>query len=159
MFDQVWSTTLLPVEDHASLVEAILLNSLVVAVVVLLHYEALIRLSGLLVKIQLRHRFRLIVAVFGLLLAHSLQVWVFAIAFYWMHHASDWGLLVGNFTGSLLDCVYFSFSTFTTVGYGDVEPLGALRFLTGIEGLTGLVLISWSASFLFVEMQRYWPKR
>lgn len=25
--------------------------------------------------------------------------------------------------------------------------------------LSGLVLITWSASFLFVEMQRYWPTR
>jgi hypothetical protein len=34
-----------------------------------------------------------------------------------------------------------------------------LRHLTGIEALTGLVLITWSASFLFLEMQRYWPTR
>ena len=49
--------------------------------------------------------------------------------------------------------------TSTTLGYGDIEPFGILRFLTGIEALAGLVLITWSASFLFVEMQRYWPTR
>lgn len=68
-------------------------------------------------------------------------------------------MLIGNFNGTLLDCVYFSFSTFTTAGYGDIEPTGNLRFLTGVEGLTGLVLVGWSASFLFIEMQRYWPRR
>lgn len=73
--------------------------------------------------------------------------------------AGGWGLLIGNFNGTLLDCVYFSFSTFTTVGYGDIEPIGNLRFLTGIEGLAELVLVGWSASFLFMEMQRYWPRR
>ena len=57
---------------------------------------------------------------------------------------------------SLLDCVYFSFTTFTTLGFGDIEPIGDLRYLTGLEALTGLVLITWTASFLYLEMQRYW---
>ena len=55
-----------------------------------------------------------------------------------------------------MDCVYFSFTTFTTLGFGDIHPLGPIRFLTGIEALTGLVLITWTASFLFLEMQRHW---
>ena len=28
--------------------------------------------------------------------------------------------------------------------------------LTGIEALVGLILITWSASFLFMEMGKYW---
>jgi hypothetical protein len=136
-----------------------LINGLIVSLVVLLHYEVLIRLSGLLAKMRQSRRFRLIAAVFGILAAHTLQVWIFASFFYFMHHAEGWGQLVGNFSGSILDCVYFSFTTFTTVGYGDIEALGVLRFLTGIEALTGFVMITWSASFLFVEMQRYWPTR
>ncbi|WP_410803548.1 potassium channel family protein [Marinobacter sp. KMM 10035] len=121
-----------------------------------MHREALVLLSRLLKNMHSHHHFRLVAAVLGVLIAHTAQVWVFAAAFYFMHHADAWGSLAGNFNGSFLDCVYFSFSTFTTVGYGDIEPLGALRFLTGIEGLTGLVLITWSASFLFMKMQRYW---
>jgi len=73
-----------------------------------------------------------------------------------MHRAEAWGHLEGNFTGSLMDCVYFSFTTFTTLGFGDITPLGDLRYLVGIESLTGLVLITWTASFLFFEMQRFW---
>jgi len=45
---------------------------------------------------------------------------------------------------------------FTTLGFGDVIPYGAIRFMTGMEALTGLVLITWSASFAFIEMQRHW---
>ncbi|SNC60349.1 Ion channel [Marinobacter sp. es.048] len=147
------------VENHVNLFNATLINGLIVAIVVLIHHEVLINLSGLLSKMRQSHRFRLVSAVFGVLAAHTLQVWIFAGAFYLMHHAEGWGELGGNFSGSMLDCVYFSFTTFTTVGYGDVEPFGVLRFLTGIEALSGLVLITWSASFLFVEMQRYWPTR
>jgi hypothetical protein len=58
--------------------------------------------------------------------------------------------------GLLLDYVYLSFITYTTVGYGDVVANGYLRYLTGIEALLGLLLITWSASFLFLEMQKYW---
>ena len=42
------------------------------------------------------------------------------------------------------------------MGFGDIEPFGYIRFLAGIEALTGLLLITWSASFLFLEMQRFW---
>jgi hypothetical protein len=42
------------------------------------------------------------------------------------------------------------------VGYGDFVAQGYVRYLTGVEALTGLILITWSASFLFIEMQKYW---
>lgn len=145
--------------DSLELLNATIINGAIVILVVVIHNQALVRLSGLLANMRQSHHFRLIVAVCGVLVAHSLQVWIFAGAYYLMHHAEGWGQLIGNFGGSLLDCAYFSFTTFTTLGYGDIEALGVLRFLTGIEALTGLVLITWSASFLFVEMQRYWPNR
>ena len=58
--------------------------------------------------------------------------------------------------GILLDCAYLSFVTFTTLGYGEIVAQGYLRYLTGVEALTGFILITWSASFLFIEMQKYW---
>jgi hypothetical protein len=30
--------------------------------------------------------------------------------------------------------------------------------MTGTEALTGFVLIAWSASFTFVEMERFWKQ-
>lgn len=145
--------------EQLHLLNATLINALIVVVVVVIHNEALLRLSGLLARMRQSHHFRLVTGVLGILATHTFQVWIFASAFYFMHHAEGWGELAGNFSGSLLDCAYFSFTTFTTLGYGDIEAMGVLRFLTGIEALTGLVLITWSASFLFVEMQRYWPTR
>ncbi len=136
-----------------------LFNSLVVVLAVIIHYEFLFRLTLLVPKLQIKHRFRIVLGVGGALLAHAVEVWIFAFAYYFMHRIDGWGGLQGNFDGSLLDCVYFSFTTFTTLGFGDIQPLGHLRYLTGIESLTGLVLITWTASFLFVEMQRYWNSR
>lgn len=40
------------------------------------------------------------------------------------------------------DCLYFSMVTYTTIGYGDIHPIGYLRFLAGFEGLVGITLTS-----------------
>jgi hypothetical protein len=31
--------------------------------------------------------------------------------------------------------------------------------LAGVEALTGLLMISWTASFTYLEMNRYWTNR
>jgi hypothetical protein len=136
-----------------------IINSLVVAIAVLVHYEFLFRLSSVIPKMQIKHRYKIVFGVFGALIAHVFEIWLFALAYYYMHGAEGWGSLTGNFDGSLMDCAYFSFTVFSTVGFGDIEPIGDLRYLTGIQSLTGLVLITWSASFLYFEMQRYWVPR
>jgi hypothetical protein len=68
----------------------------------------------------------------------------------------DAGSITGLTTTSLPDFVYFSATTYTTVGFGDAVPAGAIRFLAGMEALTGFVMITWSASYTFLEMQRDW---
>ncbi len=141
------------------MIKVFILNTLVVFLAVMLHYEFLFRITLLVPKMKIKHRFRIVIGIFGALVAHAIEIWIFALAYYFMHHAEGWGHLEGNYNGSLMDTGYFSFTTFTTLGFGDIEPNGHLRFLTGIESLTGLVLITWTASFLYYEMQRYWDLR
>lgn len=135
------------------------INSLIVLAAVTVHYEFLSRLAAKMPTFTLMPRLRILVGVIGALIAHSIEVWIFAIAYYLMVTSVGWGGLEGNFDGSFWDCVYFSFSTFTTLGFGDIAPIGDLRYLTGLESLTGLVLVTWTASFLFIEMQRYWNSK
>jgi hypothetical protein len=135
----------------------IALNSLVVAIVVVIHYEFLFQMSSLIPRLQIRHRFRVLACVFGALIAHAVEIWVFALGYFFMGRIPGWGSLTGGGSG-LMDCGYFSFVTFTTIGYGDIVPIGSLRYLAGIEALTGLVLITWTASFLYIEMQRFWNR-
>jgi hypothetical protein len=138
------------------MIEVFLLNALLVAIAVVIHYEFLYHVSVLIPKMTIKHRFRIVFGVFAALTAHAVEIWIFAFAYYFLHHADGWGTLAGNFNGSLMDCAYFSFTTFTTLGLGDIEPIGELRYLTGLESLTGLVLITWTASFLYYEMWRFW---
>ncbi|MFA1027825.1 potassium channel family protein [Pseudomonas syringae] len=133
-----------------------LINVLIITTVVIVHYECLLRLSRLMPRLNLWHRFRMVFGVLGALVAHAIEVWIFALGYYLMNRSDSLGRLTGNFDGSFMDSVYFLFTTFTTIGFGDITPSGPLKYLTGLEALTGLVLITWTASFLFIEMQKYW---
>lgn len=141
------------------LLASFVINATLVTLVVLIHYETLYLLAKRLPEVHIIHRYRVLLAVMVIMLAHVVEIWLFALGYFFMIHFGDFGTLSGNIDLSLLDCSYFSFTTYTTLGYGDIEPSGYLRFLTGLESLTGLVMITWSASFVFLEMQKYWPKR
>lgn len=136
----------------------ILFNLGVIALVVVLHYEALRYLSNLLMKLNLPGRLPVLLSVPGVLVAHAAEVWIFAFAYYIQLTMFDNGTLVGA-DGTLLDCAYFSFSTYTSLGIGDIYPVGHIRFHAGLEALVGLVMIGWTASFLYVEMERYWNNK
>ncbi|RAU42291.1 MULTISPECIES: potassium channel family protein [unclassified Pseudomonas] len=137
---------------------ATFINFLIITSAVFVHYECLLRLNLLMPALNIWHRFRVVFGVLGALVAHAIEVWIFALGYYLMNASDSMGKLTGNHDGSFLDSVYFSFTTFTTIGFGDITPIGPLKFLTGLEALTGLVLITWTASFLFIEMQKYWKK-
>lgn len=133
-----------------------LVNVVIIATTVAIHYEFLHRMTLLMPRLKMLHRFRIVLGVFVALTAHAVEVWIFGISYFFMNRAEDWGYLEGNFDGSLMDCVYFSFTAYSTLGTGDIVPFGDLRFLSALESLTGLVLITWTASFLYLEMTRYW---
>jgi len=124
----------------------------------LLHYLCLLALSRTLPHLRIPDPLKILAGVVGALAAHVLEVMLFATAYYRMAGTGTWGDLQGAFNGSLADSVYFSFATYTTLGYGDINPVGAIRYLTGLEALTGFVLITWTASYLFLEMRRYWER-
>ena len=133
-----------------------ILNSILVAIAVLIHFEALNKLSSVIPLLPIKHRFRVLFGIFGALFAHIAEIWVFAFGYYFMGHAKLFGALQGDFDNSLMDCTYFSFVSYTSLGFGDIVAKGDIRFLAGLEALTGLVLISWTASFMFIEMQKQW---
>lgn len=84
------------------------------------------------------------------------EIWLFGIGYHLLASNKALGCLTGLPTTGLPDFVYFSAITYATVGFGDAVPVGAIRFLAGVEALTGFVMITWSASYSFLEMQRDW---
>jgi hypothetical protein len=139
-----------------------LVNSAVVAATmvavcaaVLMHYEGLLLASRQLARTAVRARVKVLYGIGGVLVLHVLEIWIFGLALWLLLLSPSCGTL-GPGALHLFDFVYFSAITFTTVGFGDLVPSGPIRFLSGMEALTGFVLIAWSASFTYLEMERFW---
>ena len=65
----------------------------------------------------------------------------------------------GSFGGNVSDFLYFSAVNYTSLGYGDIHPLGSIRAIAVTEALTGLMMIAWSASFTYLKMEQIWQTR
>ncbi len=129
-----------------------------VSVCVLIHYEALTWLSQALPKLHMRRRPRVLLLIFAILAVHSIEILLFALGYFVLLHDPAYGTLAGLEALTLVNCGYFSAVVFTTLGLGDIVPHGAIRLLAGPEALAGFVLITWSASFTFLEMQSFWKR-
>ena len=130
---------------------------LAVGVVVLVHYEGLNLLSRWLARRHMSQRRRKVLyGIFGVLGLHVVEVWIFGATAWGLLHLPNTGSVAGAHALGLLDAVYLSATTYTTLGFGDLTPIGPIRFLAGTVALTGFVLIAWSASFTYLEMSRDW---
>ena len=149
---------LVPVEllgEHALVA---LVSALATALAVVIHYEGV---RWLAMRYSRRNvtrsgdRRAMLKIIFALLALHVAEIWCYGIALWALVDVPGVGSVHGDGgVDTLFDAVYLSTTTFTTVGFGDLTPTGAIRLLSGCEALTGLLLITWSASFTYLEMSR-----
>ena len=90
------------------------------------------------------------------MLLHIIEIWVFGISYFFLHRMEGFGAFLGFEQMGLFDCIYYSASVFTTLGFGDIVPVGPIRFVTGVEAVSGLTMITWSASYTLMEMLKTW---
>jgi hypothetical protein len=135
----------------------VLATMLLVILAVLSHYEGLRYFTVWMKQTRLKQRLRIVVMIYGLLFLHTLEIWLFGIGYWLLSMDPGYGQLVGETAReSLLDYVYFSTTVYSTLGFGDLVPTGPMRLLVGVESVAGLLLITWSASFTYLEMIQYW---
>lgn len=74
------------------------------------------------------------------------------IAAFALHYHSS-GLLVGRreFIPDFWDALYFSVTTFTTLGYGDFQPPPEHRLTTSMEALLGMLFMATLVSFIWLR--------
>lgn len=130
---------------------------------VVVHYEGLRALSRWITADVLTPRLRIVALIFGQLSLHISEIVIFALGYFVLSRNPTFGSfsqsrLHNSLEMNFTDQLYYSSVVYTTLGFGDVVPGGPLRLLTGVEAVAGLVLITWSASFTFLEMQRYWGR-
>jgi voltage-gated potassium channel len=78
----------------------------------------------------------------GLFALHAVEIWLYA------------GLYMHLTTWRLEEALYFSTTTYTTVGYGDVTLPRAWRVLGSIEAANGVILLGWSTAFFVSVVNR-----
>lgn len=81
---------------------------------------------------------------------HTIEIVLWALTYLAMVPAAE--------LASIEEAVYFSFVTFTTLGYGDITLSEGWRLLSGFEALNGILLVGWSTATLFVVVQRIWQE-
>ena len=121
-----------------------------------LHYEVLRWLNTLLPALEVADRAKLVVVILAAFVAHPLEIALYGVALYGLVDGFGAGGLTGAAGFSLSNCLYFSAETYTSLGFGDLSPVGPVRLLAGVEALNGLLLIGWSASFTYLCMERFW---
>lgn len=135
------------------------LTATLVVLCVVVHFEALERLNFAMPRLAMPLRLRILFLIVAILAVHVVEIAIFAVGLLLAVNLGDLGYIAGVTHPRLGDMLYLSATTYTTVGYGDLAPVGPIRLLLGLEALTGFVLLTWSASFTFLEMQRYWRPR
>ncbi|MCB9983003.1 MAG: two pore domain potassium channel family protein [Rhodospirillales bacterium] len=130
----------------------LIIGAILISVTVVIHAIALDRLMYTLEKLSnkmflwfrmLWKAAMLTVAVLGVFCAHIVQIWLWAL-FY---------LVVGCLP-DFETALYFSTSTFTTVGFGDVVLDEDWRLISSFQSANGFILFGWSTAFIFEVMSK-----
>jgi len=85
----------------------------------------------------LRQGAAIVFVVLGLVAIHTSEIWLYAFVYLGVGAIPDFET-----------ALYFSTTSFTTIGYGDVVLDPRWRLVGAIEGANGLLLFGWSTAFL-----------
>ena len=117
------------------------------------HFVALMGLHRFNIHHRRDDRSRFGLTIVAILLIHMAEIFAYALAHLGVHRMG-----LGDFGGEAMngfqDYMYFSIVSYTTLGIGDIFPKGGIRLLAGVEALNGLLLVAWSASFTYFDMER-----
>jgi hypothetical protein len=135
---------------------ALFICAVLVLATTLLHYEYLRALSALLPRLATSGRLRVLVGILSVFVAHVTEIMLYGTTYFYLRDKFGLGNFGGHFADTLSTFFYFSAETYTSLGFGDIFPVGPLRIVCGTEALNGLLLIGWSASFTYVFMEHFW---
>ena len=92
---------------------------------------------------------------------HIMNIWLFGTLYYALEYfglgrLTGNGIDIGDYEMDFFGSLYFSAVVYSTLGLGDLTPQGAMRMITGVESLTGFILIGWTVTFTYLAMQQLW---
>jgi hypothetical protein len=134
----------------------ILVTTLAILASVLLHLGASQVLIPLWARNRSLRRWGIAVLIVAFIVIHLVEITFFSLAIDTLLQDGSFGHLEGVNVGETRSVFYYSAITYTTVGYGDITPIGDMRLFAAIEALTGMVLVAWTASVIFTVMYNVW---
>jgi len=87
----------------------------------------------------------LIPTVSVLMVAHTIEVFVWALAY---------SLVDAAPAEAFGDLVYFAFVNYTTLGYGDILPAVRWRLIGPMTAMNGVLLFAWSTAVIFEVLRK-----
>lgn len=141
------------------LFQSMLIAIAMVMITVLIHYEILGWASKKVLEVCHWHgRVKILFIISACFMAHILEVGAYAFSFYLMHGVFNMGGFAGEAVQGIgiLEYIYFSMVSYTSLGIGDIYSTGVLRLVSSVEALIGLLMIAWSASLTYISMERFW---
>ncbi len=121
-----------------------------------MHYEVLRCLNARLPALNVPKRAKLLVVMLVAFVSHAAEITLYGVALYALVTWLGAGTLTGSTDITIWSYLYFSAETYTSLGFGDITPIGPIRLMAGVEALNGLLLVGWSASFTYISMERFW---
>lgn len=126
---------------------------------VAMFYEILAHVWVSLPKLEGRPRAQILVTILAAFVGHTVAVWVFGLVYYALATHLGFGALKGEIDHELIDYVYFSSVSYSSLGFGDVYASGGLQLLVGVEAILGLILIGWTVTFTYLVTEKYLAHR
>ena len=82
----------------------------------------------------------LLLTSLGIICIHSIEIWLWAFLYLYLDISA---------VKDLETAVYFSTTSFSTVGYGDIVLSPDDRLLGAMQATSGMLLFGWSTAFIF----------
>jgi Ion channel len=100
---------------------AMAISAFLVTTNIFVHYEALRLMSVHVPSLPIAVRLKVLTVVLGCFVAHTIEVWLYAGAFS-LIYKTGLGSLKGEVEEHFADFLYFSATSYSTMGIGDVYP-------------------------------------
>ncbi len=131
------------------------IGAALIVTTVLVHAVSLeLILKGLVaVRTDIEVRWRAVtfsLVILAVFVAHVIEIWIWAMFYYFKAPISE--------IPTLEAAVYFSTSSFTTVGFGDLVLSEDWRLLSSFEATNGMILFGWSTAFIFAVVRHVYSQ-
>lgn len=133
-----------------------IISVLMVMMTVTMHYEIKRFIWNILPRLKRWPCLMMNFIILTLMAGHTISIWMYGITYWVLDKYLGIHGLGGQHEDGFISYIYFSAATYSSLGLGDIYPLGALRMLMTVEVINGLLMIGLSVTLTYFVMERFW---